>query len=48
VAIALLPSPRRKSASEPAATLALSFARCPGAPYCMPLNKQPKEASNEQ
>jgi EmrB/QacA subfamily drug resistance transporter len=31
VAIALLPSPSRRSANE---TLALSFARCPGAPYC--------------
>ena len=34
VAIALLPSPRRRPADEHAATLALSFARCPGAPYC--------------
>jgi predicted MFS family arabinose efflux permease len=34
VAIALLPSPRRKFPNEPVATLALSFARCPGAPYC--------------
>jgi EmrB/QacA subfamily drug resistance transporter len=34
VAIALLPSPARKPANEDVATLALSFARCPGAPYC--------------
>jgi EmrB/QacA subfamily drug resistance transporter len=34
VAIALLPSPPRKSVDERDATLALSFARCPGAPYC--------------
>ena len=33
VAIALLPSPERKDA-DASATLALSFARCPGAPYC--------------
>jgi EmrB/QacA subfamily drug resistance transporter len=34
VAVALLPSPQRKSVDERVATLALSFARCPGAPYC--------------
>ena len=34
VAMVLLPSAPRKSADERVATLALSFARCPGAPYC--------------
>jgi predicted MFS family arabinose efflux permease len=34
VAMALLPSPRRKPEDERLATLALSFARCPTAPYC--------------
>jgi predicted MFS family arabinose efflux permease len=34
VAMALLPSPQRKSENERFATLALSFARCPTAPYC--------------
>ncbi len=54
VAIALLPSPRRRSADEPVTTRALSFARCPGAPYCghlarlVGLKNTPKEASNEQ
>jgi EmrB/QacA subfamily drug resistance transporter len=33
VALALLPSPAHKSANE-RSTLALAFARCPGAPYC--------------
>jgi EmrB/QacA subfamily drug resistance transporter len=33
VALALLPSPMRKSA-DARSTLALAFARCPGAPYC--------------
>ena len=33
VALALLPSPARKSVNEHS-TLALAFARCPGAPYC--------------
>ena len=34
VALMLLPSRPRKPADEHVATLALSFARCPGAPYC--------------
>jgi EmrB/QacA subfamily drug resistance transporter len=34
VALALLPSPARESADSRFATLALSFARCPTAPYC--------------
>jgi predicted MFS family arabinose efflux permease len=34
LAIALLPGRPRESADENAATVALSFARCPGAPYC--------------
>jgi hypothetical protein len=34
VALVLLPGRRRKPEDEPAETLALSFARCPGAPYC--------------
>jgi EmrB/QacA subfamily drug resistance transporter len=34
VAMALLPSPARKPRDAHVATLALSFARCPGAPYC--------------
>ncbi|MFL5839382.1 MAG: MFS transporter [Thermoleophilaceae bacterium] len=34
VAMALLPSPPRRPEDERVATLALSFARCPGAPYC--------------
>jgi EmrB/QacA subfamily drug resistance transporter len=33
-AIALLPSSRRDPANEQVEVLALSFARCPGAPYC--------------
>jgi EmrB/QacA subfamily drug resistance transporter len=33
-AIALLPRRRRESADEQVETVALSFARCPGAPYC--------------
>jgi EmrB/QacA subfamily drug resistance transporter len=33
VALALLPSPAHKSVNE-RSTLALAFARCPGAPYC--------------
>jgi EmrB/QacA subfamily drug resistance transporter len=34
LALALLPSRPRKAEDEHTATLALSFARCPGAPYC--------------
>ena len=34
VALALLPSPPRKAQNERFATQALSFARCPSAPYC--------------
>jgi EmrB/QacA subfamily drug resistance transporter len=34
LAIALLPGRRRKVADEHVETVALSFARCPGAPYC--------------
>jgi len=34
LALALLPSRPRKAEDEATATLALSFARCPGAPYC--------------
>jgi hypothetical protein len=34
LAVALLPSRRRKAEDEHVATLALSFARCPGAPNC--------------
>jgi EmrB/QacA subfamily drug resistance transporter len=34
LALALLPSRPRKAEDEQTATLALSFARCPGAPYC--------------
>src|SRR4051794_21063889 len=37
VALALLPSRRHESEQEDAETIALSFARCPGAPYCGPL-----------
>ena len=33
-AIALLPGRRRESADENVEAVALSFARCPGAPYC--------------
>jgi EmrB/QacA subfamily drug resistance transporter len=33
-AIALLPGRRRETADEQVETIALSFARCPGAPYC--------------
>jgi EmrB/QacA subfamily drug resistance transporter len=35
VAVALLPSRRRKTEDEHVATLALSSARCPGSPYCV-------------
>jgi predicted MFS family arabinose efflux permease len=34
MALALLPSRRREPEKEEAETIALSFARCPGAPYC--------------
>jgi EmrB/QacA subfamily drug resistance transporter len=34
LALALLPSRPREAEDEATATLALSFARCPGAPYC--------------
>jgi EmrB/QacA subfamily drug resistance transporter len=34
VAITLLPGRRREKADEQAEAIALSFARCPGAPYC--------------
>jgi EmrB/QacA subfamily drug resistance transporter len=34
LALALLPSRPRKAEDEQTATMALSFARCPGAPYC--------------
>jgi hypothetical protein len=34
LALALLPSRPRRPEDEHAATRALSFARCPGAPYC--------------
>ena len=34
VALALLPGRRRERRDEPAETIALAFARCPGAPYC--------------
>jgi hypothetical protein len=34
LAIALLPGRPRETADENVATVALSFARCPGAPYC--------------
>jgi predicted MFS family arabinose efflux permease len=34
VALVLIPGRRRKAEDEHAETLALSFARCPGAPYC--------------
>jgi EmrB/QacA subfamily drug resistance transporter len=34
VAVALLPRPRRRAEDEDVETIALSFARCPGAPYC--------------
>jgi EmrB/QacA subfamily drug resistance transporter len=37
LAVALLPSRRRKTEDEHVATLALSSARCPGAPYCVHL-----------
>ena len=33
-AVALLPGRRRESTDEQVETIALSFARCPGAPYC--------------
>ena len=33
-ALVLLPRRRRSVADEDAETVALSFARCPGAPYC--------------
>jgi hypothetical protein len=33
-AIALLPGRHREAADEQVETIALSFARCPGAPYC--------------
>src|SRR5262249_19160831 len=36
-AIALLPGRRRESADEQVEAIALSFVRCPGAPYCGPL-----------
>ena len=34
VALALLPPRRRESEEEDVEAIALSFARCPGAPYC--------------
>jgi EmrB/QacA subfamily drug resistance transporter len=34
VALTLLPRPRREPEDTHAATIAMSFARCPGAPYC--------------
>ena len=34
LALALLPRRRREAADEHVETVALSFARCPGAPYC--------------
>ena len=34
VALALLPGRRREAEDEPVEAIALSFARCPGAPYC--------------
>ncbi len=34
LALALLPRRRRRAADEHVETIALSFARCPGAPYC--------------
>jgi EmrB/QacA subfamily drug resistance transporter len=34
LAVTLLPRRRREAANEQAEVLALSFARCPGAPYC--------------
>jgi EmrB/QacA subfamily drug resistance transporter len=34
LAVALLPSRRREAKDEQAETIALAFARCPGAPYC--------------
>jgi EmrB/QacA subfamily drug resistance transporter len=34
VALALLPRPRREPRDRHVAALAMSFARCPGAPYC--------------
>jgi hypothetical protein len=37
VAAALLPGRRREPADEGVRAAALSFARCPGAPYCGPL-----------
>jgi hypothetical protein len=33
-AIVLLPGRRREPADEQVETVALSFTRCPGAPYC--------------
>jgi predicted MFS family arabinose efflux permease len=34
LAIVLLPGRRREAADEHAEAVALSFTRCPGAPYC--------------
>jgi EmrB/QacA subfamily drug resistance transporter len=34
LALALLPGRRREPRDEPTETIALAFARCPGAPYC--------------
>jgi hypothetical protein len=34
VALALLPGRRRKAEDAHVEVIALSFARCPGAPYC--------------
>jgi len=34
VALALLPGRRRDPEKEDVETVALAFARCPGAPYC--------------
>jgi hypothetical protein len=34
VALALLPGRRRKAEDEHVEAIAMSFARCPGAPYC--------------
>jgi hypothetical protein len=47
VALALLPPRRREAADAPVEAIAMSFARCPGAPYCGHLAREMARPSDE-
>jgi EmrB/QacA subfamily drug resistance transporter len=47
VGLALLPPRRREAADAPVEAIAMSFARCPGAPYCGHLAREMARPSDE-